>query len=474
MKSLGGLRTTDTDDLIENAIDYSSKLGSEYIDIRWEAVNSTSIVSGDKTIDQATSSFSEGAGFRILADGAWGFAATSELTRDKIMNSVDAASKMARKTGEFLKEKVKIAKVKAVKESIRSQAKNPFSEVSIDEKINLTLRLSKIIKDAPGIASASVLYSDSYGKSLFLNSDGSIIAGEPSRGTIVLIAIAREGEKIRQYRKRIGVIGGFEKLLEKKPEIVAKDVADRAAALLKGEQVPGGRYTVVADPDHIGVFAHEAVGHATEADSVISGESILTGKLGKEVGSGKVTIYDDPTLTDAYGSLKYDSEGTPAQKRLLIDRGILRSYILNREAAAKLNLEPNGGARAQGYSFRPIPRMSNTYVAAGDYSFEEIIEDIDVGVYVRGTRGGEVDTTVGSFQFSAQEAFMIEKGKVSKPLLDVSLSGLTLETLKNIDAVGKDFSVTGIGYCGKGDQLNLPVGNGGPSVRIRNVVLGGA
>jgi TldD protein len=289
----------------------------------------------------------------------------------------------------------------------------------------------------------------------------------------VLIAIAREGDKIRQYRKRIGGIGGFEKLLEKRPEAIAKDVAERSAALLKAEQARGGRFTVVADPEHIGVFAHEAVGHATEADVVISGESILTGKLGKEVGSDKVTIYDDPTFSDGYGSLKYDSEGTPAEKRTLIDKGILKSYILNREAAAKLNLKPNGGARAQGYNFRPIPRMSNTYVGPGDYSFEELIEDIDAGVYVKGTRGGEVDTTVGSFQFSAQEAFMIEKGQVTKPLLDVSLSGLTLETLKNIDAVGKDFSMTGIGFCGKADQLNLPVGNGGPTVRIRNVVLGG-
>jgi TldD protein len=464
----------DSDDALEKAIDYSTKLGSEYIDIRKEATNSTSIMAGDKTIDQATSSFSEGAGFRVLANGAWGFAATSDLSREEITKSVEVAFKMARKTGEFLKEKVKIAKVKAVKDSIRVEAKKRFSEVPIDEKINLTLRLSKMIKEAPNIASASVSYGDSYGKSLFLSSDGSRIVGEPSRGTIVLIAIAREGDKIRQYRKRIGGIGGFEKLLERRPEAIAKDVAERSAALLKAEQARGGRFTVVADPEHIGVFAHEAVGHATEADVVISGESILTGKLGKEVGSEKVTIYDDPTFSDGYGSMKYDSEGTPAEKRMLIDKGILKSYILNREAAAKLNLRPNGGARAQGYHFRPIPRMSNTYVGPGDYSFEELIEDIDAGVYVKGTRGGEVDTTVGSFQFSAQEGFMIEKGQVTKPLIDVSLSGLTLETLKNIDAVGKDFSMTGIGFCGKGDQLNLPVGNGGPTVRIRNVVLGGA
>lgn len=464
----------DSDDAIEKALDYSAKLGSEFIDIRREAINSTSIAVGDKTIDQATSSFGEGAGFRVLANGAWGFAATSDLSRDEIMKSVEAAFKMAKRTGEQLKEKVKLAKIKAIKDSLRTEAKTAFSEVSIDEKIKLTLKLSSIIKETPDITSASVTYIDSYGKSLFLSSDGSRITGEPSRGTIIFVAVAKEGDKIRQYRKRIGGIGGFEKLLEKKPESVARNVAERAAALLKAEQALGGRFTAVADSDHIGVFAHEAVGHATEADSVISGESILTGRLGEKVGSENVTIYDDPTFPGGYGSFKYDSEGTPAEKRTLIEKGILKSYILNREAAAKLSLKPNGGARAQGYHFSPIPRMSNTYIGPGDYSFEELIEDIDAGIYVKGTRGGQVNTTIGSFQFSAQEAFMIEKGEVTKPLLDVSLSGLTLETLRNIDAVGKDFSMTSIGYCGKADQSNLPVGNGGPSVRIQNVVLGGA
>jgi TldD protein len=117
--------------------------------------------------------------------------------------------------------------------------------------------------------------------------------------------------------------------------------------------------------------------------------------------------------------------------------------------------------------------MSNTYISPGDFSFEELIEDIGAGIYVKGSRGGEVNIAIGSFQFSAQEAFMIEKGRITKPLLDVSLSGLTLETMQNIDAVGKDFSLAGMGFCGKGEQSSLPVGNGGPSVRVRNLVVGG-
>jgi len=204
---------------------------------------------------------------------------------------------------------------------------------------------------------------------------------------------------------------------------------------------------------------------------VVSGESILAGKLGKRVGSELVNIYDDSTYPNGWGSLKYDDEGVLTQKRLLIEKGILRKYITNRETAVKLDMEPNGGARAQDYSHPPIVRMSNTYMAPGDWSFEEMIEDIKYGVYLLGSRGGQVDTAKGTFQFNAQEAFLIENGEITKPLLDVSLSGLTLETLMNIDALSKEFTLR-TGTCGKGGQ-GVPAGTGGPHARIRNAIVGG-
>jgi TldD protein len=471
---LEGFSKLDVNDVLEKALDQSAKLGSQYTDIRMESINAISIVVGDNAIDQATSSFNEGIGIRVLANGAWGFAATSDTTPVEIFQAVESAYKMAKVTGERVKDKVQIAKSQKVRDSMKSKAKTPFSKVPVEDKIKLALDLCKEVRRVSTITSATVTYGDSYGKSAFLSSEGSRIEAEPSRGTLIFVAVAREGDKIRQYRKRIGVIGGFEKLMEKNPDEAAKDVTEKASALLKAQQVPGGRYTVVADPEHIGVFAHEALGHAAEADFVITGESILAGKLGEKIGSDAVTVCDDPTFPEGFGSFKYDSEGTPAKKRVIVEKGVLREYILNKEAAAKLKLPPNGGARAQGYSFRPIPRMSNTYISPGHFSFEELIEDVSSGIYVRGTRGGQVNIAMGSFQFNAQEAFMIEKGEITKPLLDVSLSGLTLEALQNIDAVGKDFSMEGIGFCGKDEQSNLPVGNGGPSVRVRNLVVGGA
>ncbi|HDD63731.1 MAG TPA: TldD/PmbA family protein [Thermoprotei archaeon] len=266
-------------------------------------------------------------------------------------------------------------------------------------------------------------------------------------------------------------VSGYEAYRKFDLEGWAKRISEKAVKMLKAEPAPSGRFTVIADPDLTGVFTHEAVGHACEGDGIVAKESILTNMLGERIGSELVTIYDDSTYPNGWGSLKYDDEGVPTEKRLLIDEGILVGYINDRYTAFKLGMKPNGGARAQDYMHPPIVRMSNTYMAPGDWSFEEMVSEIKYGVYLLGSRGGQVDTAKGTFQFNAKEAYLIENGEITKPLLDVSLSGLTLETLKNIDAVGKDFKLRS-GTCGKGGQ-GVPAGTGGPHVRIVNAVVGG-
>ena len=184
-----------------------------------------------------------------------------------------------------------------------------------------------------------------------------------------------------------------------------------------------------------------------------------------------MTLVDDATIPRGFGSFPIDDEGVPTTRKTLIRDGVLSDFILNRETAAELSMNPNGGARAQSYSSSPIVRMSNTMIGGRDLSFEELIEDIQYGVSAKGTKGGQVDTVRGSFQFSAQQAFLIEKGEITIQLRDVSLSGMTLEIMKNIDGVGKDEKLGDPGFCGKGQMV--PVGDGGPHIRIRNVVVGG-
>jgi TldD protein len=308
------------------------------------------------------------------------------------------------------------------------------------------------------------------GQKVVISSDGANILTNLSRVYSSVNAVAKQADKLTSARERLGKIGGYELFQEEDGQKIMKKAAERAVNLLKAKPAPSGRFTVIVDPRLAGVFAHEAVGHGCEADLIIAGESILAGKIGKVVGSELVSIYDDSTLAGGWGSEKYDDEGVPTKKRLLIEKGVLKGYITNKEASAKLNMEPNGGARAESYAYPPIVRMSDTYIARGSQTFEELLEGIDYGVYLKASRGGQVDTAKGTFQFNAEEAGLIEKGELTTPLLDVSLSGVTLETLHNIDAVAKDFEIS-LGFCGKGQTV--PAGDGSPHIRIKNALVGG-
>jgi TldD protein len=227
----------------------------------------------------------------------------------------------------------------------------------------------------------------------------------------------------------------------------------------------------VADQDLTGVLVHEALGHACEADAILGGDSILEGSMGKKIASELVTIYDDPTIRGAFGSYPFDDEGVRTRRKVLVEDGVLREFLHSRTTAQRLGMAPNGSARAESYSARPLVRMSNTFMAGGDRKLEELLEGIKLGVYAKGSRGGQVDTAKGTFQFNAQEAFLIEKGRITAPLRDLSLSGETLRMLADVVALADDSRVGDPGYCGKGQWV--PVGDGGPHMRVKQAVVGG-
>jgi len=450
----------------------ATDLGAEYADARAEQIYSTSTRLTNDRFEQAISGIDQGLGVRALFKGAWGFSSTTSLEMKDIKVAVQNALKTARATSKGVKERAELSHIKPIKDHIIVKAREPLTKIGIDKKMKEALHLSDVVRGySPKIVSANLIYEDGAGQRAVATSDGAKILTETSRVYVSITAVAREAKKITSCRERMGKPAGFELFKDADIDELAERAAKRAVNLLAAKPAPSGRFTVIADPKLAGVFAHEAVGHAAEADHVIAGESILAGKINTEVGSEIFSLYDDSTLTGGWGSEKYDDEGVPTKKRLLINRGILKGFINNKEAAAKLKSIPNGGARAQNFSHRPIVRMSNTYIARGDHSFKELLEGIRNGVYLKGTRGGQVDTAKGTFQFNAEEAYLIEKGQVTTPLLDVSLSGLTLETLHSIDAVGDDFDL-GMGFCGKSDQT-VPVGNASPHIRIKNALVGG-
>jgi TldD protein len=458
-------------ELAERIIRLSERLGAEYADVRVERIYSTDIRLTQDTFDQVASGVDQGFGVRVLYDGVWGFGSSTSLKSSDISKAVQGAFKAAKATALRTKERAQLAEVPRAKRTLATEVKIPMQSVSMDEKMKLALDTSNAAKTDRRIASVTVTYSDSSGETCLATSEGTRLVGKPSRGSLVVVAVAKSGEKIGAIRERNGMQAGFELFKKIDPLGLARKAADRAVKLLEAVHAPSGRFTAIADQKLAGVFAHEAVGHASEADHVITGESVLKDKVGQRVGSDPVTLYDDSTYSEGWGTSLYDSEGVPTQRRLIIESGFLRGYILNREAAAQLDMKPNGGARAQSFIHRPVVRMSNTYLTSGNHSFEELLEGIDYGVYLKGSRGGQVDTAKGTFQFSAEEGYLIERGQLTKPVSDVSLSGMTLETLMSIDGVANDFQMS-IGLCGKAGQV-VTTGMGSPHIRIRNAVIGG-
>ncbi len=243
-------------------------------------------------------------------------------------------------------------------------------------------------------------------------------------------------------------------------------------ALLSAKRAPAGKFDVIIDPIICGLLVHEAFGHNCEADAVWAGESILDGKVGQQVAYEDVTIIDDPTLPKLNGSFAYDHEGVPAQEHRLVENGILQGFLHSLETAARFEAQPQGSARAQSHDFPPIVRMSNTFIAPGKCSFDEMLADTKRGLYLTGGNWGYVFTARGQFTCNVEEAYAIENGQLGQHYRNVSISGLTLEALQNVTAVGNDLKFELGGMCGKGGQ-SMPVDAGGPHVCIRDVVVGG-
>jgi TldD protein len=410
---------------------------------------------------------------RVLFGGAWGLSSTNDLSREGASSAFSSAMKIARAKSALqrAKDRVELAPVKVLRKRVAWRVKKNPHDVSIDEKSAYLAELSRAARTVPEVRTVTAFYSDGTRTERLVSSEGADVETELTRSLSDVSLVVKTEKGILSNRARIGGTAGWE--IHERGNLAEKAVeaARTALALLSGEKAPSGRFPVVADPDLTGVFAHEAVGHAVEGDIVVAGDSCLEGRMGRRIGSRLVTLVDDPTIPGAFGSFPFDDEGVPGQRKVLIEKGVMKGYILDRESARRLGFPPNGGARAESYSARPLVRMSNTVIEAGDFTHEEIFEGIRFGIYAKGTRGGQVDTAKGSFQFACREAYLIEMGEVTRPLRSLALSGGILQTLKEVVAVGKDRSVADPGYCGKGQTV--PVGDGGPHIRIRSAAVGG-
>jgi TldD protein len=448
----------------------TQKFGAEYAEARALQLFKTMLTLKEGRVEAAKQGIENGVALRVLVNGAWGFASIGSIDAEVLVSATSEACKMAKAASARLKTPIKLAKTRVVDDRVHVKStKNP-AEISIEDKIKTASSISgNALSYDKRVKSCTVDYLDLTGTSYFVNSEGTCIEQDKlyvwSRAT----ATAAQKGLFTFSREEIGSTSGYEIFDTETPETVGERLAKRAIEQLEAKPPQGGTSPVVLGSNVVGVFVHEAFGHLAEADLALAG-GVLPNKFGKKIASEVVTFYDDGTVNGGFGSFKYDDEGVPTQKTLLVKDGVVTGLLHNRETAQKFNAEPTGNARAEDFRVEPIIRMRNTFMAPRDHSFEELIEDVRSGYYFKSFRGGQANVD-GTFQVGIQEAYEIVKGELGEPVRNASISGNTLETLFKVDAVGKDFELWP-GRCGKGQTAF--VCDGGPHIRVREVTVGGS
>ena len=439
------------------------ELKVDYADIRVGDSFNNSIVMKDNKIDNIDTGINYSVGIRVLKNGAWGSAYTSDI--NKVQEVADKAIQLANN----LKSDVELTEPNPHEDIVESKAKLKINDVSIEEKIE-AMKEANQAGQLEGIQSINISYSEAESTNLLLSTEGTNITTHNNRVIFSMNSVASNGEVMQIGHKSLGGVQGFELIKNADLEEFGRNISNKAISLLDAKTPPSGDFPVIFDSELAGVFIHEALGHASEADIILQNDSILKNKMNQKIGSELITVVDDASYEKGFGYYPYDVEGTKTEKNVLVENGVLKSILSSRETAKKLGRESSGNARSI-IKDQPIVRMSNTYIAPGESTFDELLEDMPTGIYLKGSRGGQVDTGRGIFQFNAVEAYVIENGELGDHLRDVSLSGSTLDILNNVTGVADDLKL-GVGFCGK-DGQTAPVGDGGPHIRVSRATIGG-
>jgi len=437
---------------------------ADYIEIRLEEFRTTRLQYRDREIEEIGNSLFFGGNVRALVRGSWGFISFNQP--DNLREKVTLAVKQARLSGQ---EQSQLAPVKPVVD-ITQDLENDPSKVPLARKKELLDEYNELIWSTPKIQTSTISYTDKLKKVIFASSEGSYIEQLKPDLTLRIVVVARDGGEVQQAHLSLGSRGDFRSIEGLHQQV--QEISRRAVELLSTPYLKGGEYTVILDPVLAGVFAHEAFGHLSESDFVYENNRLRELMvLGRRFGERHLNIVDGAAVPGLRGSYRYDDEGVPASKTYLIQEGILVGRLHSRETAAKMGEKPTGNARALDYRFPPIVRMTNTYIEPGEASFEDLLNEVKDGVYVKNWFGGQ--TSMEMFTFSAGEAYRIRSGRVEELLRPVVLTGNVFHTLANIDAIANDLEMNQGGGCGKGGQSPLPVSNGSPHIRIRRCLVGG-
>jgi TldD protein len=461
--------------IIHGLLEQMMQRQNTFADMYFQSSQHESWVLEDGIIKDGSYNIERGVGVRAIASEKTGFAYSDEITIEALQNACLAARNIAPDGGNK-----KISALNSPQHTSLYTADNPLLAMSDDDKITLLRQVDAYVrKQEPEVSQVVVSLTGVYEEILVAASDGTFATDiRPLIRLNCSVLLEKDGK-----RERGGSGCGGRRTYDffsqetanglLRYQQLAEDALHMARVNLKAVPAPAGAMPVVLGSGWPGVLLHEAVGHGLEGDFNRKGASTFSGRMGEQVASKGVTVVDDGTLSDRRGSLSIDDEGTPTQYNTLIEDGVLTGYMQDKMNAALMGVAPTGNGRRESYAHLPMPRMTNTYMLAGQYTPDEIISSVKKGIYAPNFGGGQVDITSGKFVFSTSEAYLIENGKITQAIKGATLIGNGPESMQKISMIGNDLALDdGVGVCGK-DGQSVPVGVGQPTLKIDEITVGG-
>ena len=445
--------------------------GGDYADLYFEYLATSSLSIDESIVKSAVQGVSLGVGVRVIAGERTGYAYSDDLSPERIRRAARVAACIAKGPAKVDKTGFEEANKRDLYPIL--QAPN---ETSLTERVDLVKRADRAARAHDSrIFQVQASYADSLRQVLVANSDGVLSFDRQPMARLNVGVLARDGNGSPQR----GFAGGGGRVAldffqnEHSPEQFARESARQAIVQLDAVPAPAGEMTVVLGPGWPGILLHEAVGHGLEADFNRKKVSAFSDRIGQQVASPLCTVIDDGTIRNRRGSLNVDDEGAPTQKNVLIEKGVLRGYLFDKLSSRLLRSGATGNGRRESYQHIPMPRMTNTFMLAGDSDPADIVRSTPRGLYCANFGGGQVDITSGNFVFSASESYLIEDGRITRPVRGATLIGNGPEALKYVSMVGNDLKLDeGIGICGKEGQ-SVPVGVGIPTIKVDRMTVGG-
>ncbi|MBS3680327.1 TldD/PmbA family protein [Ornithinibacillus massiliensis] len=455
--------------LIEDVLTAALSTGGDFSEIFIEDRFTSRMKLQSSRLEDSLSGRDFGVGIRVLNGLKSAYAITNDFSREGLMKAANEAAQAIQSTRG--QNSIILPQFKQIVESIHPIELMPNS-VDKSRKLAILRNADQIVRNYhSSISQATIGLVEEEQNVLIANSEGTYVEDRRVRSRLVINAIASNEHDMQTGFYGPGRFQGFEYIEGLDLDHYAKEAARIAVTMLHADPAPSGKFPVIIDNEFGGVIFHEACGHGLEAYSVAKNNSVFANKIGEKVASELVTYIDDGTLTNEWGSINIDDEGEKTRKNILIENGILKGYMIDKFNARRMNAKSTGSGRRESYKFAPTSRMTNTYIAPGKSSPEEIIANTEYGIYAKYMGGGQVNPATGDYNFAINEAYLVKNGKIDKPLRGATLIGNGAKTIQKVDMVGNNLG-HGAGMCGASSG-SVPVNVGQPTLRVSEITVGG-